>query len=863
MAWHDRLFRVLLKLFPAEFRGDFGDDMAADFNDQRRAKRGRRAVANLWLRTAADVARRAPLEHLDLLRQDALYALRLLRRHPGTTATAIVSLSVGIGLNAAIYSVVGGVLWRSLPFAESDRLVMVGPVTAGDPRPGFLDDSQVRDVTTKARALDGVGAGVTRAVTLVEPGPPVDIMGLGVSPSFFDVLRVRPVLGRGFSGADYDAARAARRATKDSSAPTVAIISDRLWRTRFANRAEVVGARIRVAGGDIIDVVGVMGPEIETLGRALSASDFWFPAEPGNPEVGRIWLAIARLAPGRTTADANAELAVIGGTLEADFFTKEPQVLAAVGLLDRLVGGIRTQMLFLFGAVVCVLLVTCANVANLFLAQVAGRRDELGVRAALGASRVRLLRQAVTESLVVSLIGGAAGFVIAAAGVPILITMAPPDVPRIQDVGVDWSTFLFTLGVATAVGVVCALVAALPLRRVPKAMGRMAQTTAPSNRFRHAVTVAEIALALMLTVAASLMVRTVRALNAIDLGFDPRGVVTADLSAPVTTLAGAQALHSTIIAKVKTLPGVTHAGIGIGPLSGGMFAGDVRVPGNPRIFDFLGVDAVSPGYFEALGARLQAGRFFEVGDTVPNGSTVILLNETAARLFFPDVNPLGRTIVINDTQEQHVIGVVADLRGSRLDRPPGPMMYQLSHQSKNFLANNMLIRVDGEGDHLTAAIGSIIRTLNREAPFRGVEPLRARIDRAMAPRLFVLRLIGLFSIVGLALAVVGVYSVLAQFVGQRVPEIGVRVAFGATVRDILRLVFGQGARLVAVGVVLGVAGAVLLRDVMTTMLYGVGPFDPLAYAGAGALLLAATAAACAVPARRAARLDPVAALRSE
>jgi putative ABC transport system permease protein len=824
-------------------------------------------VSRLWLRTAADVVRRAPVEHLDLLRQDVLYALRLLRRHPGATTTAIVSLAVGIGLNAAIYSVVGGVLWRSLPFAESDRLVMVGPVTAGDPKPDFLDEAQVLDVTTRARALDGVAAGVTRSVTLVEPGPPVDIRGLGVTPSFFDVLRVRPVLGRGFDGAEYDAARAVGRTTKRWAAPTVAIISDRLWRTRFASRADVVGARIRVAGGDIIEVVGVMGPEIETLGRALSASDYWFPAEPavsGAGRIGRIWLTIARLAAGRTTADANAELAVIGGTLEPDFFTKEPRILGSVGLLDLLIGGVRTQMLFLFGAVACVLLVTCANVANLFLAQAAGRRDELGVRAALGASRIRLLRQAVTESLVVSLIGGAAGYALAVLGVPALIAMAPADVPRLQDVGVDWSTFVFTFGVAAAIGIVCALVAALPLRQVPKAMGRVAQTSAPpTNRFRHAVTVAEIALALMLTVAATLMVRTVRALNAIDLGFDPRGVVTADLSARVTSLAQAQTLHSTIIDQVKTLPGVTQAGIGIGPLSGGMFTGGVQVPGNPRTFDTLAVDAVSPGYFEALGARLQAGRFFDARDTAPNGRSAILLNETAARLFFPDANPIGRTIVINDTQEQHVIGVVADLRGTTLVGPPGPMMYQLSHQSKNFLANNMLIRVDGEDDHLAAAIGSIIHALNREAPFRGVEPLRARIDRAMAPRLFVLRLIGLFSLVGLALAVVGVYSVLAQFVGQRVPEIGVRVAFGATVRDVLRLVFGQGARLVCAGLVLGIAGAVLLRDVMTTMLYGVDTLDPLAYSGACVLLLAATAAACAVPARRAARLDPVVALRSE
>jgi predicted permease len=465
----------------------------------------------------------------------------------------------------------------------------------------------------------------------------------------------------------------------------------------------------------------------------------------------------------------------------------------------------------------------------------------------------------------VALLGGAGGLLLAIVAVPVLVELAPANVPRLNEVAIDWPTFLFTLGISTAVGMFCALVAALPARQVPKAVGGAAQLSAPAaNRFRRAVAVSEIALALMLAVAATLMVRTVRELNAIDLGFDPRAVVTADLASSVGAGMEAREAHSVIIDRVKGLPGVKEAGIGIGPLAaGGMFIGGLRVPGDAREFDLVAVDAVSPGYFEALGARLVAGRFFTRGDTARDGRDVILLNRSAARLFWRDANPIGRSVIINDKQQLHVIGVVADIRGRILEKEPDPTMYQLSSQSRNFLSGSMVIRVEGDADTLGPAIASVIHSLDRELPFRGVVPLQERIDRAMAPRLFVLRLVGLFSVIGLVLAVIGVYGVLTEFVSQRVPEIGIRMAIGATARDVLRLIFGQGARLVALGLVLGVAGAALLRGVMTTMVYGVETSDPLAYATAGVLLLLATAAACLIPARRASRLDPVAALRSE
>ncbi|HLG53727.1 MAG TPA: ABC transporter permease [Vicinamibacterales bacterium] len=867
--FYERLFRALLRLFPSEFRGDFGEDMTADFRDQRLEIDGKpREVRRLWIRTAMDLLRRAPREHLDVVWRDVVYALRVLRRHPAATATAVLSLAIGIGLNSAIYSVVGGVLWRSLPFTESDRLVIVGGVGASNRQPDLMLSAAFLDLQRRTRTLDPVAGAATQVVTVVDPGEPAQIGCVAVTQRFFDVLGVRPALGRGFTQAHYDAALAHRAsANPDGPRPTppVIILSDGLWRRRLSSDPDIVGTQIRVAGGERVDIVGVMGPELEALGAAMPGQ-CWFPEVP-DPAVGawRPFIVIGRLAEGRSIREANAELAVIGVNLDGSRLPREPQTLQALGLLDDIVGRVRTQLIFLFGAVVCVLLVTCANVVNLFLAHAAGRRDELATRVALGASGVRLLRQSLTESLLIALAGGACGFLLAVWAVPVLVSMAPPNIPRLRQIAVDWSTFGFTLLVSGAVGICCALLASRPTRQVPRTVFGPVQaaTTPRTTRLRHGVTVCEIALALMLAVAATLMVRTLRALNAIDLGFDPTAVVSADLNSIDNEMRAAQDFQTTIVERVKALPGVRAAGIGLGPLQGDMFIGGLAIPGDPRNFGSVRVDAVSPGYFEALGARLLAGRFFEPHDAVRDGPAVILVNQSAARMFWKGSDPIGKTVVISKSQRPQVIGMIADVRGSSLEEEPGPAIYQLSNQTRNFFAGSMLIRVDGEPQALVPGIRAVIRSMSREQPFRGVSPLQERIDSAMAPRLFVLRLIGLFSVLGLILAVVGVYAVLAEFVNQRVPEIGVRMAFGATASDVLALILGQGSKLVAIGIALGLAGAVLLRGVMSTMVWGVHTFDPLAYLTACLLLLAATVAACAVPARRASRLDPAVALRSE
>ena len=862
-----RLFRALLRLCPAEFREEFADQMHADFHEQRQETRGRvRALGALWLRTTADLLLCALREHLDALTQDIASGLRLVRRQPAWSAIAVFSLAIGIGLNAAASSVIGGILWRSLPFVESDRLVTVGEVTRTSLRPAPILAATLLEITTHTRTLAAVAGGAMQSLTIVAPGEPAETGCLAVTRGFFDVLQVKPVRGRMFTQADYDDALA-RRAPPDGAAasPAAVIVSDKVWRSRFGGGALVAGSQLQLAGGERVDVIGVMGPELDGLGRVLPGQ-CWFPEVP-HPAQGpwRPFLTIGRLAEGHSLRDAATELGTLGRGLQPDAFSGEPLTLSAMGLLESLVTRVRTQLLFLFAAVAMVLLLTCANVANLFLAHAVGRRDELSTRLALGASRWRLLRQSMTESLTIALLGGAVGFVVAAWSVPVIVALAPADLPRLHEITVDWFTFAVTFGIATVVGIVCGLVAAWSAHARPSTVfGIPGGTTAPmATRFRRTIVVCEIALALMLAVGATLMVRTVRALNALDLGFDPTQVVSVRLSSTEPDLQSAQELQMTIAERVKALPGVRAAGVGGGPLEGGMFVRGLVVPGTARDFGSVRVDAVSPGYFEALGARLIAGRFFTSRDAIAGGPPVTLVNESAARAFWGASDPIGKTILLGKPPELQVVGVVADMRGSTLEQDPGPTLYQLSNQSRNFLAGAMLIRVDGDAQALVPRIRQVIRTLRPHQPFDGVEPLQARIDRAMAPRLFVMRLMGLFSLLALTLAIVGVYGVLAALVTQRIPEIGVRMAFGATTPDVRTLIVGQGARLVAIGLAAGLGGALLLRGSMTSLVYGIETFDAAAYVFASLGLAAATLAAAAVPATRASRVDPVAALRAQ
>jgi len=874
-----RLFRALLRLFPAEFRGDFGEQMAADFDDQRREVAAQpRETRRLWFRTVLDLAARAPREHLDVLWRDVVHALRHLRRRPVSAAAAVLSLAIGVGLNAAIFSVVYGVQWRELPLADGDRLVQIGSVrpgggTVGDMPPELYDNLSARLPSLEALAVAEL---VFAPLTLVEPAEPRSLFCTAVTPAFLEILGVTPMLGRDFTGEEYAQSLAHRsRATGADryTVPRATLLGHTEWQRQFGGDADAVGRLVRVRGGDRVEIVGVMGPEVESL-AGIVPTDCWIPQDrPENAGDVDPWddsnlVAFGRLAPHASVDHVRIELEALQAASGSE---PGPYALGALTLRDQLVGPARLLLSLVFGAVVCVLLVTSANVANLLLGWTAGRRDELATRVALGATRVRLVRQSLTESLVVAVAGGAAGVLLAVWATPALVAWAPTDIPRLEGVSVGWRTIAFAALVSAGVGVCCGVVAAVPLLRrtrtaVQSGIGRV---TTRVGRLRQGLAVAEISLALILLVGATLMVRSVRALGAIDLGFDPSGVVSVGLPGRwgLDDRLEPRKTYLEIVEAVKTLPGVQAAGVGLGPLTvgAGMAWGGPTITDDGRTLTVrIRVDDVSPGYFEALGVRLLAGRFLDERDTIEQGAPPILVNATAARTFWGDRDPIGRSLTFGTSgSEQIVVGVIDDLREASLVAEPGPTLYQVSARESMFLSTLMLVRTDRNPEALIPSIRSIVRSIDPYAPPATVTPLQDYIDRETAPRRFVLQTVGLFSLLGLGLAVMGVYGVLAAFVTQRVPEIGVRMAFGATSSNVVRFVLHQGWRLAAIGVPLGLAGAVALNGTMRAQVYGVSTLDPATYVVAALCLLLATVAACLIPARRAARRDPVAALRAE
>ena len=886
-----RWFRALLRLFPAEFRGDFGRQMVDDFRDQREetaARRGTRGRLLLWCRTVADLLRRAPLEHADVLRRDAAYAIRILRKRPASTATVIASIAIGIGLNTALFTVVRGVLWQSLPLAGSDRLVLIVELDPAFPeRFPSLTPGDFVDLREQTRAFSSVAASSQDRQTIVDPGEPEDLAGRMVSEGYFETLGARPVLGRTFTETDYaagniDFSRSAiagrldQRANGQPLVRSVIVISHQLWHRRFLGRPDVVGQQLRLASGVMVEIVGVMGPEMKAIAPVVGFTpEWWMPRALSRTGRGNALETVARLAPGQSLDGARAELATVSASIAAAFPGAKPdRTFRAIPLLEMVVKDVRSQLMLLLGASFCVLLVTCVNVIHLFLANAAGRRVELATRVALGATRGTLIRQTLTESAVLASMGGVGGLFLTVWALPLLVSIAPEGIPRLNEIDVDWRTYAFAATAAIVVALLCGVAASLPLTMLKpwRALGSArSRGTLQGRRIRRVLAVGEIAAALVLVVASMLMVRTMRALLTQDLGFNPQGVISAPLPRPSRPPLEPAALAQThdaggqVIEAVSQLPGVLAAGVGGSPLGLQMGVGGVTLPGDPRELPTVGFAPVSVGYFEALGVRLREGRLFTSEDGT-GAPMVAIVGESTARKFWPSSSAVGQTLLLPAnrppaTRPVQVVGVIADMTEWGLEMKVGGIF--VPHVQSFVAPERMVIKTDRDPQALLPAIKAIVRRVNPEHPFPDVTPLQAEIDRATAPRRFVLRLIGMFSFLGLALAVIGIYGVLAESVAERVPEIGVRIALGARPADVAALIMRQAVWMVTVGLGLGLAGAVLVSRQMTALVFGVGTLDPLSYAVACAMLVTAALAACAIPARRAVALDPVVALRSE
>jgi len=812
---------------------------------------------------------------LEQLARDARYGLRLLRRAPGFTAVAVAALALGIGANAAIFSVVDGVLLRPLPFPDSGRIVAVQPLstaTAVRARlaasyPDFFDwKAQSRSFSAMATHR-GIGA------TLTGVTPAAHLAGQIVSSDFFTVLQVPPALGRGFIAAD------------ERPGVRVVVLSNAAWRSRFGGDPGVVGRSITLEGRPNT-VIGVM-PAGFRFPLDESAPDFWtsisVDAEGDKPWTGNRGLTtldvVARLAPGATLEGAQAEMNGIARNLARQYPDDDRDRAEArvIPELQRLTGGVRAPLLVLLGAVGCVLLIACANVASLLLARGTARHRELAIRAAIGAGRGRVARQLMTESLVLSLLGGAAGLLLAIAGTRWLLHLSVNNIPRLDDVGLDARVFGFTLGVSLLTAILFGVAPALRLSRTDltqtlKEGGRGSGGGAAQTRFRAGLVVAETAIAAVLLTGAGLLLESFRRLEGVSPGFQPRGIVTFDTSLPESAYPEDREarFYDDLVAAVRGRGGVrSAAAIFPLPLGSARIGISFQIEGRPiakadePVAEFR---QITPGYFETLGIPIVEGRDFTPRDD-KSAPPVVIVNRTFASRYFPGEDALGKRIepgVSRDGQRtvREIVGVVGDVKHRGLGEENEPEFYVPSRQL-SIADMTVVARVDGDPQILQRDVRAIVASLDKDVPVYHQHTLDDYVIDAVAQPRFNALLLSLFAGLALVLTAVGLYGVLAYAVALRTREIVIRMALGARRGDILRMVVRRGLALALTGVGIGLLAALLTTRLLRGLLFHVAPTDPATFVASGLLLAAVALAASWLPARRATRLSPMEALRRE
>jgi putative ABC transport system permease protein len=798
--------------------------------------------------------------------QDLKYAARTLAKNKGFTAVAVITLALGIGANTAIFSVVNGVLLRPLPYPERDRLVMVWERSPQTP--------QARNVVAPADFLDWrernhvfqqmsvIGWGVA---TLTGQGEPESLRGRQVSAPYFDMLGARPALGRAFTEDD-----------EKPGAPRVVVLSDKLWKRHFNSDPGVVGRSITL-NDEPFTVVGVMPPDFRFLSEG---GEYWVPmqldpAMDYRAKTGRYMRAFAKLRPGVTLAQAQKEMDGIAARLSEEYpaFNKDWGV-TLVGLHEQMTGKIRPALLVMLAAVGFVVLIACANVANLALTRATLRRREMAIRASLGAGSGRLVRQLLTENVLLALVGGAAGAALAVWGVDLLLALGPQDIPRLKSVSVDGAALAFTLLLSLVTGVLFGLAPAWQARGINlnsalKAAGGE-KTEAGGHRVRGAFVVSQVALSLVLLVGAGLLGRSFRRLQGTATGFDPHNLLTLRLDLPGSRYAKHEqeiSFFSEAVGKISALPGVKSAGAVVFlPFSDMLAATDFTIVGRaapkPGEAPITNVVVAMPAYFSTVQIPLRRGRLFTDRDTA-EAPRVFVVNESFARKYFSGEEVLGKRLVVamGDTVPGEIVGVVSDIKQTALDEDEKPTVYySYSHLPIGFMT--LVVRSDAPRQQL-AAVTNVIRQIDPDLPVADVATMDELIADSVSQQRFNSLLLLIFSSVALALAAVGLYGVLAYSVAQRTREIGIRVALGAARKDILRMIVGQGLGLVALGLLAGLAAAAGLTRFLASFLFGVTATDPATYAGVALLLGSVALAASYVPARRAMRVDPMIALRYE
>ncbi len=870
----DRIFRFLLRIFPFDFRSDFGSEMQEVFREQRReveADANRIGALRLWWETIAGILHTAPHEHWQMLKQDGGYALRMMGKNPGFTAVAALTLALGIGANTAIFSVVRGVLLRPLPYGHGERLVLLHQSAA---RGGFDDVpfsvKEIEDYRDQNRSFTGLVEYHSMWFTLLGGKQPQRIPTGVVSANFFDILDVKPILGRTFlPGEDRP------------NAPAVLVLSYAYWQRELGGDLDVIGRTFEM-NDRVHTVVGVLPPLPpfpDENSVYMTSSSCPFRSSKANLENrdSRMLNAFARLKPGATLSQAQADLAIIASRLEAEYPKSYPKeygyTASASPLQEELTRRARPTLLILLGTAGFVLLIACTNVANLTLARLTRRDREMAVRAALGASRARLVRQVLTESLLLALVGGALGLFLAYLGLDLLVAFAARLTPRADEIRLDASVLLFALVVSFATSFLFGLIAALPISGDLGAAMKEGSISVTSgrNRTRNALIVSQVALSFTLLIGAGLMTRSLIKLSNVDPGFNPENVLSMSISLNWTKYSQPKQtrdFYERLLERLKGLSGVRSAAVSMTfPLDTmGSMRNDLQIegytspPGEPGpTGDFR--DA-SSDYFETIGMPLLRGRAFTDSDNA-EAPPVVIVNQSMARHYWGQRDPLGQRISFDDGKKwRTIVGVVGDVRQYGLASPVVDEVYVPFLQSP-LLSASLLVRTAADPASIARDVIAVVHQIDPQQPVAHVQTLKqVRDDSLASPRLTAI-LLSLFAVLALVITAAGISGIVALAVSQRTHEIGIRMVLGATPADVLRMVLLQGMAPVLIGLCLGVVGALALTRVMSGLLFGIEPADPLTFVTALLVSAVIAAAACLWPARRATSIQPLVALRAE